>query len=145
MIYNPDAFNLYSEMLKLKPTLDLSKGCEAQQNHVFVRDAIAFAGIVSDNPFEENTAGFDAFNDLRYFYLHTSERKDCPFKMRCARAAIEMVVAEPTNPYTDVEEPEDNPQTDVEEAEEVVAEVREEPTKIFGVVPAKRRRFGRKR
>lgn len=134
MIYNPDAFNLYDEMLKLKPTLDLSKGCEAQQNHVFVRDAIAFAGIVSDNPFEENTAGFDAFNDLRYFYLHTSERKDCPFKMRCARAAIEMVVAEPTNPYTDVEE-----------TEEVVAEVREEPTKIFGVVPAKRRRFGRKR
>lgn len=113
-----EAYNVYQQMLTEYPRVAIEKGCGSSANKPFISLVMTFGKMQPPNPFEEETIAHSYFEDLVYFVAHSSEAHDCPFKTRCATAAVRMLEnANLENPY----EP------------EPVVEAEEEPAKIWHI------------
>ena len=138
MIENMEAYNVYQELINTYPTVNMDKGCGAKINKPFVNAALMLGQMAPTNPFEEDTPAYNHFNDLLYFVGNVTGNPDCPFKVRCATAAIKMLHDNNMlNPFGE-------PVEDKEEVFEAETVELDPPQEVHGVVPEVKR-WGRRK
>ena len=99
---------IWDELVKTAPEIDLNLSCDATRNVMFVGWCISFCKrTIGEIPFKSGTELYNKWSDLQYFYdawRNNSSGGNCAYKKRFVKILAEIIAANPEFPFETAEE-----------------------------------------